>query len=207
LSALTSITLSLPASPYPPLVVGFMGLGTGYFIYGAQELIGYPKRGGTVDLATGIWGLWMPGFMQFVAGLYLFAGLTLFGTFTSQPPLYMAAFAFTTYGIHWFALGWNRMRTTDTRVQLGMSFTFLLISILGAIVFFGASDWPTALIFIGLCGVYISEFFASLKPDFVGIGAMGEKALGFFHLLTACWLMYMMFAVTLDITLGYTLPK
>jgi hypothetical protein len=201
-----AVTLTLPASPYPPLALGFMGLGTGYFIYGAQELIGYPRREGTVDLATGIWGVWMPGFMQFVAGLYLFAGLTLFHTFTA-PPLYMAALAFTTFGIHWFALGWNRMRSTDARVQLGMSLAFLLISVLGAIVFFSSSDWPTGLVFIGLCGVYASEFFASLGADLPGIGRLGTLSLGFFHLLTACWLMYMMFAVTLDITLGYTLPK
>ena len=33
-----------------------------------------------------------------------------------------------------------------------------------------------------------------------------RKALGFFHLLTGFWLMYLVFAVTLDITLRYTLP-
>ena len=32
----------------------------------------------------------MPGFMQFIAGVYLFLGLTLFGTFRT-PALYMAA--------------------------------------------------------------------------------------------------------------------
>jgi hypothetical protein len=31
----------------------------------------------------------------------------LFGTFTT-PALYMAALAFTAFGVHWFALGWNR---------------------------------------------------------------------------------------------------
>jgi hypothetical protein len=30
-------------------------------------------------MATGIWGLWMVGFMLFIAGTYLFLGLTLFG--------------------------------------------------------------------------------------------------------------------------------
>jgi len=58
----------------------------------------------------------MPGFMQFLAGTYLFLGLTLFGTFRS-PPLYMAALAFTAYGVHWFALGWNRIRGA-TRGQI-----------------------------------------------------------------------------------------
>lgn len=99
-----SVLTSLPVSPFPPLAVGFMGLGTGYLVYGTQELFGYPKRDERVDLATGIWGIWMPGFMQFLAGSYLFLGLTLFGTFTA-PPLYMAVLAFTAYGVHWFAMG------------------------------------------------------------------------------------------------------
>jgi hypothetical protein len=30
--------VSLPQSPFPPLAVGFMGLGTGYLIYGTEEL-------------------------------------------------------------------------------------------------------------------------------------------------------------------------
>ena len=58
--------VSLPQSPFPPLAVGFMGLGTGYLIYGTQELFGYPARDDRVDFATGMWGIWMPGFMQFL---------------------------------------------------------------------------------------------------------------------------------------------
>ena len=84
--SLLQSTVSLPASPFPPLAVGFMGLGTGYMIYGTQELFDYPKRDERVDFATGMWGIWMPGFMQFITGVYLFVGLTLFGT--SPPPLY-----------------------------------------------------------------------------------------------------------------------
>jgi hypothetical protein len=80
-AALIQSVVSLPESPFPPLAVGFMGLGTGYLIYGLQELFGYPARNESVDFATGVWGIWMPGFMQFIAGIYLFAGLTLFGTF------------------------------------------------------------------------------------------------------------------------------
>jgi hypothetical protein len=49
----------------------------------------------------------MPGFLQFVTGIILFVGLTWFGSFT-QKPLYMAALAFTAYGVHWFALGLGR---------------------------------------------------------------------------------------------------
>ena len=80
-ASLIQSVVSLPQSPFPPLAVGFMGLGTGYLIYGTQELFGYPARDDRVDFATGMWGIWMPGFMQFIAGAYLFLGLTLFGTF------------------------------------------------------------------------------------------------------------------------------
>jgi len=132
-AALIQSVVSLPESPFPPLAVGFMGLGTGYLIYGPQELLGYPERNESVDFATGVWGIWMPGFMQFITGIYLFAGLTLFGTFKT-PALYMAALAFTAYGVHWFAMGWNRLRRTDSRVNVGMTVAFLLISILGIIV-------------------------------------------------------------------------
>lgn len=197
-------TVSLPTSPFVPIVVGFFGLGTGYLIYGPQELFGYPKRGEGVDYGSGVWGIWMPGFLQFFAGAYLFAGLALFGTFTAKPP-YMAALAFTVYGVHWFALGWNRMRRIDARVNVGMSVAFLLISILGIIVFFGAKDQPVGGVFIGLACVYVSEFFASLKADLPGPGALAEKALGFFRIGTGLWLMYLTFAVVLDTILGYTL--
>lgn len=116
--SLIQSVVSLPQSPFPPLAVGFFGLGTGYLIYGTQELFGYPARSDSVDFATGMWGIWMPGFMQFITGIYLFAGLTLFGTFKT-PSLYMAALAFTAYGVHWFALGWNRLHRADPRVNVG----------------------------------------------------------------------------------------
>lgn len=201
----TAAVLSLPVSPFPPLAVGFFGLGTGYLIYGTQELFGYPKRDERVDLATGIWGLWMPGFMQFLAGTYLFLGLTLFRSFTA-PPLYMAALAFTAYGVHWFALGWIRLRRADARANIGMTVAFLLISILGIIVFFKAGDSPVGGVFIGLTCVYAAEFFATLGPDLPRVSKPGERALGFFHLGTGLWLMYLVFAVALNFVLKYTLP-
>ncbi|MGA7172780.1 MAG: hypothetical protein WB020_04270, partial [Candidatus Dormiibacterota bacterium] len=88
---LTSISsvVSLPTSVFPPLALGFFGLGTGYLIYGPQELFGFPPRDQAVNLSTGIWGIWMPGFLQFLTGTYLFVGLTWFHSF-SAPPLYMA---------------------------------------------------------------------------------------------------------------------
>jgi hypothetical protein len=190
--------VSLPTSPFPPLAVGFMGLGTGYLIYGPQELFGYPKRDERVDFATGMWGIWMPGFMQFITGVYLFLGLTLFGTFKDRV-LYMAALAFTAYGVHWFSIGWNRLRQADPRVNVGMAVAFLAISVLGIIVFFKAGDNPVGGLFIGLACVYVSDIFASL-----GSG-LGERALGFFHIGTGVWLFYLLYAITLNIALGYNL--
>jgi hypothetical protein len=201
-----NIPLVLPQSQFPPLAVGFFGLGTGYLVYGTQELFGYPKRDERVDLASGIWGIWMPGFMQFVAGTYLFLGLTLFGTFTASPALYMAALAFTAYGVHWFALGWIRLSRADARANIGMTVAFLLISILGIIVFFKVGDAPVGGVFIGLVCVYAADFFASLKPDLPKLGGVAERALGFFRLGTGFWLMYLVFAVTLNFVLKYTLP-
>jgi hypothetical protein len=201
----TSVQLVLPQSPFPPLAVGFMGLGTGYLVYGTQELFGYPPRDERVDLATGIWGVWMPGFMQFLAGTYLFLGLTLFGTFTASPPLYMAALAFTAFGVHWFALGWIRLRRADARANIGMTVAFLALSVLGIIVFFKAGDNPVGGLFIGLACVYAAEFFATLVPD-VPRFRPAERALGFFHLGTGMWLIYLVFAVALDFILKYTLP-
>jgi hypothetical protein len=125
----------------------------------------------------------MPGFMQFITGVYLFAGLTLFCTFKTAA-LYMAALAFASYGVHWFAIGWNRLRGTDPRVNVGMTITFLLLSILGVIVFFKVGDAPVGGVVIGLVCVYAADFFASLKHDLPKLGGMAERALGFFRLGT-----------------------
>jgi hypothetical protein len=199
-------SVNFTTSSFPPLALGFMGLGTGYLIYGPQELLGWPKRSvANVDYPTGVWGVWMPGFMQFIAGIILFVGLTWFNVFKA-PILYMAALAFTSYGVHWFAIGWTRMTGTDARVLSGMSIAFLLISILGIVAFFGAGDHPVGGLFIGLTGVYVGEFLVSLGPVRAAVGRFGEKWLGVFHLGTGLWLMYLMWAVVLDFTLKYTLP-
>ena len=62
--------------PLPPLAVGFFGLGTGYYIYGGWEFFGIPRDNSEkVSKVIGQWGIWMPGFMQFLAGTYLFLEL------------------------------------------------------------------------------------------------------------------------------------
>jgi hypothetical protein len=193
---------SFPASAFPPLALGFFGLGTGYLIYGPQELFRRPPRGLDVDLGTGVWGIWMPGFLQFLTGTYLFVGLAWFHTFT-QRPLYMAALAFTAYGVHWFAIGFNREHGADPRPNGFMAIAFILISVLGAIVFFKAGDAAVGGLFIGLSLVYVSEIPASLR---LGPAGAGERALGFFHIGTGLWLMYLVYGVTLNFAAGFSVP-
>jgi hypothetical protein len=199
LLALTT-TFQFPASTFVPVAVGFFGLGTGYLIWGPQELFGHPERSDAVDFSMGVWGIWMAGFMQFLTGVYLFVGLTWFNSFRA-PALYMAALAFTAYGVHWFAIGTNRLRRADPRPSGFMAVAFMFISILGIIVFLSNNDASVAGVFIGLTAVYVSEFFSTFH---IG-GDIGEKALGFFRLGTGFWLIYLTFAFTLNITSGYHL--
>lgn len=176
-TALATTIVSFPTSAFPPLALGFFGLGTGYLIYGPQELFRFPTTDRSVDITTGIWGIWMPGFMQFLAGTYLFAGLTLVHTF-KEPALYMAALAFTAYSVHWFAIGMGRAFSSDARPNAYMCIAFFCISLLGAITCFHASDNPVGGLFIGLMWVYVSECFASLRVP------IAARVLGFFHLGT-----------------------
>jgi hypothetical protein len=150
--------VTFAASAFPPLALGFFGLGTGYLIYGPQELFGYPARDESVDRATGMWGIWLPGLCQMVSGIILFVGLTWLQVFTGKPALYMAALAFSAYGLHWFAIGWNRYRGNSARPNAGMCVAYSVISALGAVVFFHASDWPVGLLFLGLLAIYICDF-------------------------------------------------
>jgi hypothetical protein len=191
--------LTFAQSAFPPLALGFFGLGTGYLIYGPQELFGWPKRDeeGKTNRGTGVWGIWMPGFCQFVTGVILFVGLTWFQVFQKSAPLYMAALAFTAYGIHWFAIGWNRYRGNDPKTNAGMTVAFMVISAMGATVFFKIGDWPVGALFLGLFAIYFSDFFAAIGLK------IGELALGFFHLITGIWLMYLAYAVAVDFAIGY----
>ncbi|MEU8080171.1 hypothetical protein AB0B31_32545 [Catellatospora citrea] len=202
----------LPASMFVPVALGFFGLATGYLIYGPQELFGYPPRDRNVDRSNGVWGIWMPGFCQFLVGLYLFVGLTWFEVFTTNKTLYMAALAFSAYGIHWFAMGWIRLQGSDARPNGYMSIPFVLLGILGMLVFFRAGDWPLGLLFTGLTLVYVAEFFASFniggRPAHDGHGPLnpGQKVLGLLHILVGLWLLYLTFAATLNLSSGTHLP-
>jgi hypothetical protein len=204
--------LTFPASSFIPVVLGFFGLGTGYLIFGPQELLGYPRRGPKVERANGVWGLWMPGFCQLLVGVYLFVGLTWFPVFSGNKALYMAALAFSAYGIHWFAMGWNRLQGADARPNGFMSIAFIILSALGLTVFFRAGDWPLGLLFTGLALVYVAEFFSSFRlgvkvgPDGQESTNVGEKALGLVHIVVGLWLMYLTVATTLNIASGFHLP-
>lgn len=192
--------ITFAQSTFPPLALGFFGLGTGYLIWGPQELFGFPPRDERVDRSLGIWGIFLPGLCQLLAGMILFIGLGWFQVFSSSPALYMAALAFSVYGIHWFALGWNRYRGNDARPNAGMSVAFMVVSAMGALVFFTGGDWPVGLLFLGLFVVYFADFFVA-----VGIGA-AERLLGLVHVATGAWLMYLAFAVTVDFAIAYHWP-
>lgn len=193
------MAVELAASSFPPLALGFFGLGTGYLIWGPQELFGFPERSPATDRALGVWGVFLPGLCQLVTGLLLFVGLTWLQVF-SDKALYMAAVAFSAYGIHWFALGWNRYQGNDPRPNAGMSVAFTVLSVLGATVFFRAGAWPVGLLFAGLTVVYVADFFVALgRTPF-------DRVLGLAHLVTGAWLMYLTFGTVLNIASGTSLP-
>ncbi len=153
-------------SPLPPLAIGFFGLGVGYFVVGGGSyLANFPKdKDESVNRTLGgQWMIWMPGFMQFITGTYIMLGLTIFSAFQSSPPvLYMAGLAFTAYGVHWFAMGISKYRSSDTRVDGFMAIAFLWISITGAFIFYKAGgDIPVMVLFIILTLIYIFDIPAS----------------------------------------------
>ena len=203
--------VNFKTSAFVPLALGFFGLGTGYLIYGPQELVGYPARDRRVDVATGIWGIWMPGFLQFITGIILFVGLAWFGSFT-QKPLYMTAVAFTAYGVHWFALGLSRTFSGDPRPNAFMAIPFMVLSALGAVVFFGAHDNPVGALFAGLFAVYVCEFFASVRTPSASarVASVSSefwgRALGLVHTVVGLWLMYLTVAAALNFARGFNLP-
>jgi hypothetical protein len=197
--SVAATAVSFEPSAFVPLALGFFGLGTGYLIYGPQELAGYPRRDRGVDITTGIWGIWMPGFLQFVTGVLLFVGLSWLDSFTDKT-LYMAAVAFTAYGVHWWAIGMARALGSDPRPNALMSIPFLVLSVLGATVFFGAGDNPVGALFVGLSIVYVCDFFASLGSS------LWERLLGLAHVATGLWLMYLTVAAVLNFSRGFNLP-
>jgi hypothetical protein len=182
---MTPGTLSLAHSPFVPVAIGFFGLGAGYFVWGGQALFDFPKASPDVNRTMGMWGFWMPGFLQFITGVYLIVGLTWFDVFGSAAPLYMAGLAFTAYGIHWFAMAHRRYIGSSSAPDAWIAIAFLFLSALGADVFLRVGDTPVMTIFIGLTLIYLVEIptrFLSWKN--------GGRLVGLLQLATAVWLMY-----------------
>ena len=185
------------SSPFVPIAIGFFGLATGYLIWGGQALFQFPKTSPEVNKSLGIWGFWMQGFMQFLTGVYLLIGLTWFNVFGDAAPLYMAALAFTAYGIHWFAMAHRRYINSSVQLDAWMSIAFLFLSLLGVDVFRRAGDIPVMIIFVGLTFIYAIEV-----PTRFLTWKLGARLIGLFQMLTALWLLYCTYAITVDLALG-----
>ncbi|MCL6453533.1 MAG: hypothetical protein K6T78_07880 [Alicyclobacillus sp.] len=190
-------TVAFAQSPFLPIALGFFGLGTGYFIWGGQALFGFPRSGPDVNRTMGMWGFWMPGFMQFITGVYLMVGLTWFGVYTKSAPLYMAALAFTAFGVHWFAMAHRRHIGSSDQPDGWMAIPFALLSILGMLIFFAAGDVPVAILFIGLTLIYLTE----IPARFTGSSGAG-RLVGFWQFLTGIWLMYLTYGVAYNMAVG-----
>jgi hypothetical protein len=190
--------VAFASSKFWPVAIGFFGLATGYLVMGGQALFQFPKGSREVDKTVAMWGLWMAGFMQFITGVYLMVGLTWFGVFANAAPLYMAAVAFTAYGVHWFAVSHRRFIGSSAVPEGWMAIAVFMLSLLGVIVFRGAGDIPVAILFAGLALIYITEI-----PTRFCSWALGARLIGLWQLLTGFWLIYLTYGVVLDFALGY----
>jgi len=115
--------------------------------------------------------------------------------FRGDAPLYMAAVAFTAYGVHWFAIAYRRYIGADSGLEAWMAIPFLMLSILGAIVFARAGVPPLAILFIGLALVYGTEI-----PTHFGV-LKGERLVGLWQVLTGIWLIYLTYGTVLNVAL------
>jgi hypothetical protein len=190
-------TFTFATSHYVPIAIGFFGLATGYFVWGGQALFGFPKTRPEVNRTMGLWGFWMPGFMQFITGVYLLIGLTWFNVFGNAAPLYMAGLAFTAYGVHWFVMGYRRYINSSDQPDGWMAITFLFLSILGVYVFWCAGDIPVMIVFVGLALIYATEI-----PTRLFSWSSGGRLVGLFQFVTGIWLLYCTYAITVNLALG-----
>ena len=190
-------TFAFAGSPYLPLALGFFGLGTGYFVWGGQALFHVPKSSPEVNRTMGLWGFWMPGFCQFATGVYLFVGLTWFNVFGATAPVYMAALAFTVYGIHWFAMAHRRFIGASEQPDAWMAIAFAFVSLLGVLVFAAAHDTPVEILFIALLVIYLTE----IPGRFLNSASLARLT-GLWQFLTGFWLMYLCYATTFNLALG-----
>jgi hypothetical protein len=183
-------------SLFAPIAVGFFGLATGYLVYGGNELFGWPPSSPETNRSIALWAIWMSGFMQFLTGIILLIGLTWFQVFAGAPILYMAGLAFTSFGVHWFAQAYQTYRSMESRTNAWMAIAFTLLSLLGIIAFIGAGDVPVAIVFIGLGLVYLTEI-----PTSFDVFPGGRRLIGLWRILTAIWLLYLVYADILNVVL------
>ena len=85
----------------------------------------------------------------------------------------------------------------DARPEGWMAIAFMLLSTLGALVFYTAGDIPVMILFVGLTLVYLTE----IPTRFCGLRS-GARLIGLWQVLTGLWLMYLTYGVVLDLTVG-----
>ena len=193
---MTTPEISLAPSAFVPVAIGFFSLAVGYFVRRGQALFGSPKDTPEVNRTMGLWGFWMPGFMQFITGVYLTVGLNWFAVFEKDPPLYTAAVAFTAYGTRWFALAYRRYVGASSEPDAWMAIPFLLFSILGAMVFAAARSNAVAFLIIGVALGYATEI-----PTRFGV-FRGQRLVGLWQVFTGIWLMSLTYGTVFNIALG-----
>ncbi|QSO52133.1 hypothetical protein JZ785_25890 [Alicyclobacillus curvatus] len=192
--------MSVPISQFWPVAIGFLSLSINYFVQGGTTLATGPNWNqdkAKFDRTVGLWGMFLGGFGQLITGIYLMVGLSWFPVYRNAPPLYMAAVAFTVYGIHWIVLGLRRYTGSDHGPEAWMAIPLLGLSVLGVISFGNAGDVPAMILFIGLTLIYICEIPARFRNS-----KMWEKSTGAFQLLTGIWLLYLTYGVTLNLANG-----
>lgn len=189
-----------PTSDFWPLAIGFLSLSINYFVQGGAAVAKGPSWSGdplAQERTLGLWGIFLGGFGQLLTGIYLMIGLTWFPVFANAAPLYMAAVAFSLYGIHWFVIGLRRYTHSDPGPEAWMAIPLFGLSAMGTISFWGNGDIPAAILFIGLMLIYLAEFGARWTNS-----ETAEKAGGVFQLLTGVWLFYLAWGVTMNMANG-----
>lgn len=192
--------MSFPVSDFWPIAIGFLGLAINYFVQGGTAVFGGPRWTDDkvkMEKTLGLWGIGLGGFAQLITGIYLMVGLSWFPVYRNAPPLYMAALAFTIYGIHWIVMGIRRYVGGETGPEGWMAIAVLVLSILGAVSFQAAGDIPAMILFIGLSLIYVFEVLARFTDN-----ASFHKSVGAFQLLTGIWLLYLTIGVTMNFANG-----
>lgn len=192
--------MSFPTSPFWPVAIGFLSLSINYFVQGGTTLAGGPNWSNDkakFDRTVGLWGMFLGGFGQLITGIYLMVGLSWLPAYVNAPPLYMAAVAFSIYGIHWMVIGLRRFTGSDAGPEAWMAIPLLGLSLLGAISFGEAGDIPVMILFIGLICIYICEI-----PSRFTNSTFWEKGTGLSQFLTGIWLLYLTYGVTLNFANG-----